>query len=370
MTAAGGIRAVSSDATRCFDGGFRSAEVSRQSARVGGAALRVRERSELIAIETLQAYLDVARFRTILRVSEDNIGAHRELVNLVNIRFRGGSSTQGEVLLAQERLLAAEAIRADVRRTLGAAEARYVNLVGSRPDALVAVTSPKSLPNSRDSAISLARGNNPSLLAISKDVAAARASLTQSDAAFRPSVALEGRGTAGHDLNGVQGPNHDASARVVMSWNLFNGHIDQARRRERAERLSEVESRLDRVRRDVDETVARAWSDIKTNDERRSVLERQVEAGRRLITAYRQEFEAGRRSMLDLLESQNVHFNARVQAITASSLVTYSRYQLISVMGGLLHFFQLSAGTEAEEETRPWNRDRTDRPGLHPLLRH
>ena len=353
-----------------FDGGFRAAEIDKQTARVGGAALRVRERSELIAIDTLQAFLDVSRFVTILRISEENIRVHRELVGLVDVRFQGGTSTQGEVFLAKERLLAAEAIRADVKRTLGAAEARYVNLVGVRHQVLEPVSAPRGLPASRDAAIAKARSNNPSLLAIDRDVAAARADLTQSDAAFRPNVALEGRGTLGHDLNGVRGANNDASGRLVMSWNVFNGHIDQARRRERAERLAEVEARLDKVRRDVDELAARAWSDIRTNEERKAILDRQVEAGRKLIAAYRQEFEAGRRSMLDLLEAQNVHFNARVQAVTASSLGIYSRYQLVTAMEGLLEQFGLGAGVESEEEIRSWNRDPHDRPSLHPLLRY
>ena len=352
-----------------FDGGYRQAEVEKQSARVVGAAIRVRERSELIAIETLQSYIDVSRFNRILRLSEENIRIHRDLVALVQTRTQGGASTQGEAYLARERLFAAEAIRADIKRTLGLAEARYINLVGVRHTNLELVPKPNTLPGARDTAIRKARDNNPTLHAADKDVAAARADFTQSEAAFRPNVALEGRGAAGHDLNGIKGPNNDASAKLVMSWNLFNGHIDQARRREKAERLAEVESRLDRLRRDVDEGIMRAWSDIQTNDERVSVLDRQIDAGKRLTVAYRQEFDGGRRSMLDLLEAQNVHFNAQIQRITASSLALYSRYQLIAVMGGLLEHFRLATNVETEEDLRPWTRDAHDRPSMHPLLR-
>ena len=326
-----------------FDGGFRKAEVDKQAARVGGAALRVRERSELIALETLQSYIDVSRFNRILRLSEENIRIHRDFLALVQTRSQGGAATQGEVYLAQERLHAAEAIRADIKRTLGLAEARYVNLVGTRHANLDPVPRPSAFPGGRDAAIRKARDNNPTLHAADKDVAAARADFAQSEAAFRPNVALEGRGAAGHDLNGIKGPNNDASAKLVMSWNVFNGHIDQARRREKGERLAEAESRLDRLRRDVDEAIMRAWSDIKTNDERVGVLDRQIDAGNRLTVAYRQEFEAGRRSMLDLLEAQNVHFNAQIQRTTSSSLAVYARYQLIAAMGGLLDHFRTSS---------------------------
>ena len=352
-----------------FDGGFRNAEVEKQSARVGGAARRVRERSELIALETLQSYLDVNRFNGILKLSDDNLNAIRDLLALVRTRFSGGSSTQGEVHLAQERVFSAEAVRTDVRRTLGSAEARYQNLVGKKPSALQSVGPPRGVPASRDSALSLARSRNPTLAAAERDVQAARADLTQSEAAFRPTIALEGRTSAGHDLNGVPGPTQDASAKLVMSWNLFNGHIDQARRRERGERLGEIEARRDRLRRDVDEAVMRAWSDIKATDERVVIIDRQIDSGKALIAAYRQEFEAGRRSMLDLLEAQNVYFNARVQRLTAGFLASFARYQLLAAGGGLLAHFNLGPVDDADEDLRAWNRDRHDRPSLHPLLR-
>jgi adhesin transport system outer membrane protein len=302
-------------------------------------------------------------------LSNENLSAIRDLLALVRTRVTGGLSTQGEAHLAQERVYSAEATRVDVKRTLGAAEARFVNVVGKRPQALNSVNTPTGLPGSREAAIGLARTRNPTLLAAERDVQAARADLVQTEAPFRPTVSLEGRANAGHDINAVPGPNQEASAKLVLNWNLFNGHIDQARRRERAERLGEIEARRDRLRRDVDEAVARAWSDMITTDERIKVLNRQIETGRSLIAAYRQEFEANRRSMLDLLEAQNVYFNARVQLTTARALATLARYQLIAAGGGLLAHFNISPDVETEEGVRDWNRDRHDRPSLSPLLR-
>lgn len=352
-----------------FDGGYRQAEVDKQTARVAGAGYRVRERSELIAIQTLQAYLDILRFNQVLRLSEANVRVHRDFQALVQTRFRGGSSTQGEVFLANERVHGAEAIRADIKRTLGQAEAHYINLVGQRHPSLDPAPKPAGLPPTLMAALQRARSANPALIAAQKDVAVARAELAQSEAAFRPNVAVEARGSAGHDINAIQGPNHDASARFVLSWNLYDGRIKDARVRERIERIMEVEARLDRQRRDVDELVRRAWSDVKTNEERVAVLSRQVDTGARLIIAYRQEFEAGRRSILDLLESQNVHFGAQVQLITARQLVAFAGYQLIAAMGGMLDHFRIEVSEAADETAQPWNRDRATPEDLHPLLR-
>ena len=339
-----------------FDGGFRWAEVDKQVARVGGAAERVRERSELVAIETIRAYLDIVRFTEIERLAAANITEHRKYVALAETRFRGGSSTQGEVDLAKERLYAAESTLEDVKRTLGLARARYLNLVGRSAGYLAPATYPSSIPRSRDAVRNRARALNPTLLAAARDVEAAEAELAQAGAAFRPRVDLETRASAGHDQGGTAGPDHDASARFVMNWNLYDGRIKDARERERAERLAEVMARQDRLRRAVDEAVDRAWTDMVRADARLRVLDRQVNAGKALVASYRQEFDSGLRSLLDLMQAIGTRFNSQVQQRTTQALTILARYELLSSMGGLLHHFRLSSGPDGNPEVRPWNR--------------
>ena len=338
-----------------LDGGFRGAEVNKQVARVGGAAERVRERSELVAIETIRAYLDIIRFTEIERLAVANVTEHRGYLNLAQTRFRGGSSTQGEVDLAKERLFAAESTLEDVKRTLGLAKARYLNLVGRSPGYLAPVTRPR-VPNSRQAVRNRARAKNPTLLAAARDVDAAKAELAQAGAAFRPKVDLEARGSAGHDQGGTPGPDHDASARLVLNWNLYDGRIKDARMRERAERLSEVSARQDRLRRAVDEAVDRAWTDMMGADARLRVIDRQVTAGTSLVASYRQEFDTGLRSLLDLMQAVGTRFNSRVQQRTTRALTILARYELLASMGGLLRHFRLGAGPDGDPEVRPWNR--------------
>ena len=338
-----------------FDGGFRGAEVDKQVARVGGAAERVRERSQLIAIETIRAYLDIVRFTEIKRLAAANITEHRRYLDLARTRFRGGSSTQGEVDLAKERLFAAESTLEDVKRTLGLAKARYLNLVGRSPGYLAPVTLPP-VPKDRRAVRNRARATNPTLLAAARDVEAAKAELAQAGAAFRPKVDLEARGSVGHDQGGTPGPDHDASARFVLNWNLYDGRIKDARLRERAERVAEVMARQDRLRRAVDEAVDRAWIDMLGADSRLRVIDRQVAAGTSLVASYRQEFDTGLRSLLDLMQAVGTRFNSGVQQRTTRALTILARYELLASMGGLLRHFRLGAGPDAEPEVRPWNR--------------
>jgi adhesin transport system outer membrane protein len=344
-----------------FDGGFRASEVAKQIARVGGAKERVRERSEIVAIETIRAYLDVLRFTQIQRLAIENIANHRRYVALANKRFRGGSASRGEVDLSSERLFAAESTLENVKRTVGLAKARYLNLVGRPPKYLAPVGRPPGVPNSRRAVRNRARALNPTLLAAALDGEAAKAEFDQTAAAFRPKVALEARGTVGHDQGATPGPDHDASAQLKLNWNLYDGRIKDARRREKAERLAEVDARLGRLRRAVEEAVDRAWVDMQSADARLQILDRQVGSGRALVISYRKEFDTGLRSLLDLLQAVGVLFNSRVQRTTTGAVTVLARYEILASMGGLVKHFGLDAGPDADAGVRPWNRSSSRR---------
>ncbi|MGH6820895.1 MAG: TolC family protein, partial [Methylocella sp.] len=59
-----------------FDGFSTDSSVERQKARVGAAAGRVNERSEFIAANVAQSYIELMRDSALLRFSADNITRH------------------------------------------------------------------------------------------------------------------------------------------------------------------------------------------------------------------------------------------------------------------------------------------------------
>ena len=91
-----------------FDGFFRANEVFRQYARVNGAAARVLERSEVVALDAVEVYVDLIRHYRILELADQNIAAHRGIVARIADLARGGTATTGDRAQAEERLAAAE----------------------------------------------------------------------------------------------------------------------------------------------------------------------------------------------------------------------------------------------------------------------
>jgi len=339
-----------------FQGFARANEVYRQSARVDGAAARVMERAELIALDTVETFLDVHRHRRILKAARENTRIHQALLQRVRTRYQGGSSTEGELRQAEERVSAAEAVHADVIRELKAAEARFEAVVGVAPRVLEGVGVPRGLPKTQGAAILAGRSNHPALQAGGSDVRAAEASYDKTKSPFFPRIGVEGRAKVGEDQDGTPGINNDFSVRLTMSWNIFNGGIDSQRKLRESEKLTETRMKLDQLRRTVDETVRRSWTDIGANDLRLKALRQQTTAARAVIVNYNREFDAGLRSLLDLLIAQNSAFNAQVQMISSETISVFSRYRLFAATGQLLAKFNVAPPADSARGTEelPW----------------
>ena len=101
-----------------FDGLTSINEIWRQAARVDAAAYRVRERTELIALDAAEAYIDVVRFTHLVTLANENIAAHRRILANVEARFQGGRAGEGDLEQVRERVEAAIAVRAQFVQNL------------------------------------------------------------------------------------------------------------------------------------------------------------------------------------------------------------------------------------------------------------
>ncbi|EEA96681.1 TolC family outer membrane protein [Pseudovibrio sp. JE062] len=345
---------VSIEAEQLLFDGFGSVnEIYRQSARVDGAALRVLERSEAIALDAVEAYIDVVRHQKILNRSKENTALHQRLAREVKERYDGGETGAADLAQVQERVAATRMITASVRKSLLDAMAKYRRVVGVAPNNLMAVSAANSAAaKSLSSALAMSRQSNPLILSAEADTDAAGFALEQSSSSFMPRVTLNGSANFGDDLNGYEGRSDDYRIMVRLKWNLYNGGYDSAMRGRAVEQLAEAQARVDRMRRETDEAVEQAWASVQTTRERISALRQTVSANQRVVSGYRQEYNIGQRSLLDVLNAENALFNSRIDLISAEYILKFSTYQLQGTTGNLLAMFDITPPAEARADRR------------------
>jgi adhesin transport system outer membrane protein len=335
------------------DFGRRRGELLRQAARTDGAALRVAERSENTALLVSRQYLDILLQQRIVAAADDNVTFHRNLVGDLGQGVQQGSISIADQQQAQERLQAAlvrltEAEEALINAQISLQTLTGLNVAGAAmPQSLKAAVSP-----SLGDAVSEARQNNPKVKEASADVDAAHAMVEKANGDLYPSIGVEARGRVGEDIDGFNGKTNDVQARVVMRWNIFDGGINRAKVQEMVRRSSEARFRLHEVGRFAEEDVRRAWNSMSTQRKIEDELETQSRVSDDLLLSYREQFNVGRRSLLDVLDAQNTRYNVQVRLETARFSEQFSEYQVLAATNKLLNSLGLSAPAAGVSDAR------------------
>ncbi|MBR1280151.1 TolC family outer membrane protein [Bradyrhizobium sp. AUGA SZCCT0283] len=330
-----------------FDGFASIHDVWRQTARVNAAASRVKERTELLALDAAEAYVDVVRYMRLVGLAQQNVANHEKIFANVNSRFSGGRAGEGDLEQSRERVENARAALAEFQRSLEDSRAKYRKLVGLEPINLRFPGPLRGMPSSRDEALAVTLRFNSTIAAAQSDADAAKHAFRVTDGAYVPKFYLEGRAT--HYDNsfpyvtapGSRSATHeDYSGKVVMSWDIFRGGQDVWNRSEKAERYTEATMRHARLQRDANESIDKAWNGRTITATRIAALTRQLEADRKTIAAFQKEYELGQRSLIDLLNAQNQYFNASVSLTSARALIVFADYQLLAAMGTLMEYLK------------------------------
>jgi adhesin transport system outer membrane protein len=336
-----------------FDNGARQSELRRQAARTDGAALRIEERSEFVALDVSRHYIDYLLQQRIVAASEDNVVFHERLSADLREGVSKGSISIADQQQSEERLQAARAKRTEAIEELQKAAISFQQLTGlSLEQATMPAPIVQSLPSSLSDALELARTRNPRVREAMADVEAAHQVVGAARADLGPRVSLEGRGRYGEDIDGFRGRTNDLLGRVVLKWNIFDGGINRAKVQEMVRRASEQRYRLHELTRQAEADTRLSWSRVENQTKLLSELETQSRVSDDLLLSYREQFNIGRRSLLDVLDAQNTRYNVQVQTETARLSQMFAQYRVLAASNLLLEALGVAPPSSSKADAR------------------
>ncbi|MES2728679.1 MAG: TolC family outer membrane protein [Pseudomonadota bacterium] len=332
-----------------FDGFRTKYENARQTARVESASHRVRETSEFLGLDVVESYLDVIRQRQLLGISRENINQHVEISRQIQDGASAGRSTQADVEQSNARLAAARAQEASVLQSLRDAESNYLRNVGEAPGDLQMPGLPgNALSANVDEEVRQSLASSPTLEIYDADIDVAVAEKEGTSSTMYPEVDFQLNGRNGENLGGVEGRDRSASALVVANWNLFRGGADMARTREFIYRHAQAQEEKSNVTRAIENDVRQTWAQMVASGERSRQFEAQATANEQVVSAYMDQFELDRRTLLDVLDAQNEWFVSRSNMINNQILQMFAVYRLVALKGQLLPSLNVAYPVEAD----------------------
>lgn len=327
-----------------FDGFLTYNLVAAARAQVAKAGHQVVDTRQSIALQAVAAHIDVVRNRAFVRIARQNVAAHRSILYGIRRQVRAGRLTAADTSQAQSRL--AKAV-ATLRSRIGAlreAQVRYESIVGRSSGASLGVPSlaglrPRYRSMSVREALRIARRKNPKIGIARSEVRFRNKRYRSTRGLFVPKAEFQGTATIGNNIDGLRGRDDTASALLVLTWNLYRGGADTARRQEALANLAVAKYDQANAQRKVREAVRKAYEALKASRSRISPLRARVSANVRVVSAYAKQFAAGRRSLLDRLDVQNDLFLSRAELADVRYTTIYNYFSLVSATGELLEYF-------------------------------
>ncbi|CAM3405198.1 TolC family outer membrane protein [Halomonas lysinitropha] len=305
--------------------------------------------SEDVALEATQAYLDVQRYRELVRLAQDNYREHLRVFDQIEERVRSGAGRGVDLEQISGRLSLAESNLMTEASNLHDVTARYQRIVGDLPaeNLAEAPQMDERLPGDVSRAVDLAFQGNPEFHAAIENIEASRAEQRGTRSAFQPRLDLRGRTGTYENSDGsfdviADGERRDRhSIELVASMNLYRGGSDLASFRAASDRVEQAVNQREQACINVRQTTQIAYNDTQRLREQMQYLNGHRQSIDRVRGAYQQQFDIGERTLLDLLDSENEYFEASRAYVNAEYDVATADARTLAAMGQLMQTLEV-----------------------------
>ena len=327
-----------------FDGFYTRNEISR----LGYAKLvryyELLESSETITLEAMRAYADVAKQFELVEAAKSNYIEHKLITQLIEERTSAGVSRGVDLEQATGRLALAESNLITEISNLHDVSARYLRVIGDRPAANVAPLPERlklnGLPTSGAQAMGEGLPGSPTINAAYENVRSAKAQVESNKAGYYPRLDFRAGQNWSNNYAGTAGSWTDSYAELALNYNLYRGGADMAREKQAIELRYQARDLQEKACRDVRQTLAIAYNDLTRLLDQLNFLDQHRLSTEKARQAYRQQFEIGQRTLLDMLNTQNEYFeasraytNARYNQIMAQARTLAGMGRLTATLG-------------------------------------
>lgn len=309
-----------------YDSGAGQLGVDAQKELVLGTRQSLRNVEQSVLLDAVTAYMQVRADTEFVALRRSNVRVITQEFRAAQDRFDVGEVTRTDVALAEARLAAARSLLASSQGSLARSAETYRNAIGRSPKGL-RPASPAPVSKTIADAKAYAVRNHPSILEVQHSVSAAELNIRRGEAAFKPTVTLDGQ--LGINQEGTIGQQVGVNVRgTIYAGGALSSQVRQLMARRDAAR-----AQLHIVRHSLEQQVGNAYSFLEVARASRQAINQQIRAARVAFRGVREEATLGARTTIDVLNAEQELLNAQADLIAAQSDEVIASYQVLSTMG-------------------------------------
>ncbi len=334
-----------------WDGSATLNNIDRNAAEANSMRYQLISDSENLALQVAKVYLDTLRAEQIFELSKKNLEIHQTIHEGIIKRTRSGVASTADLSQVESRLAKAKTNMLIAQNNLTDTYTQFTSLIGEAPQNLVLPQADMNkIPQQLEDAVRVAKEKHPIIQVANTDVEAAQFQYKQSKGVNLPTFTLEAGHSWEQNTTGTEKEVHETSAVLRMRYNLYNGGGDQDNIKRNAYQLSKSKDFRDNVYRQVEEGLKLSWSALELTLQQKESLARHVDATSDTVTAYEKQYRIGKRTLLDLLNTENELFEARKEYLGAQYTELYAKYRVLNATGTLLNSLLIDTPEEWQQE--------------------
>lgn len=323
-----------------FNGFGTKYKVAYEKSRILAAAYNYMEKSNDTAFKMTNAYINVMKSYELTKIASENVQINERIYLKVKDLFDSGLTSDSEVKKIQSSLSLAKANLIVQRNNALDSQYSYRRILGRMPNMKI-MEKPVFdivMPESIERAAMYSIEHNPSLLVSQYNINGAQALWKEGRKEYYPNISLEVSQFFNdvEERNSFDSPDDRFRARILLTYNFYSGGSHKAKIQKHISKVNqEIEIKRD-LKRQVIEGLDLSWSAYKMIDKQLTYLKEYSSYSDDTLELYREEYDLGRRTLLDLLTAQNDVSNSKTQIITAQYDQLFAKYRILDAMGLLV----------------------------------
>ena len=298
----------------------------------------LRNTGQGVLLDAVTAYLNVIANQELVEAQRSSVTFLRETLGITKKRLDAGDVTPTDTAQADARLSRGLADLNAAEVALETSRAVYAQVIGNLPVNLTpAQTVDRFVPRTRQEAVDTSQRENPAVTAATYDVDVATTTINVAESSLMPQLDVQGNVNRSVQTDTTLGTTRTDSASVVgaLTVPIYDGGTAASQTRQAKETAVQSRLVLEQVRNQARTAAVSAWISSEGTKVALAAAEAEVKSANIALQGVRREAQAGQRTTIDVLNSQQDLTAARSRQILAQRDRVIASYTLLSAIGRL-----------------------------------
>lgn len=287
-------------------------------------------------------HIEVMRLRAIEGETQGFLNAVAKYRDNMSLMVNEGALGRSELLQADELIMLTRNALLTYQEQLVLAETLYEETVGQLPEPDLTVDDAAAnalLPSDLAQALNYGRAHHPRLHSLDFTANALRRDADAEKNTIIPRFDAELSYRDRDQDNEVGGEAKSAQALVKMSWDMSLGGAYGARVDRNLHLQQQALAEKDQLMNYIERDIKQRYAELLMSGKQLKILTDRETANRDIFNSYNQEYEAGARSILEIVNSQNRMFDSTVSRVNGLYKNIAAKYDLLGAMGRIYEAF-------------------------------